>query len=91
MVIPDDAVFPDTLARFGCPEVSTLLMKRGCEVWWLENTGVLTERIIAILEKRLEQPAVPAKKHEANVLPVSLSAEEKRAVNGGLLRYLVRK
>ena len=86
--IPDSTVLPDTSSRFNAPGVNTELIQSGSEVWWLENTGSLTEEITTMLGSQNGTPSTLAKTVSENTLTESLSSDTRRALRSGLFRYL---
>ena len=64
---------------FTSTSATTKLKRAGDQIWWLENTDTLTERIMNILQAQKSSPAL-AKACSASSFPMSLSSATKAKV-----------
>lgn len=84
--LPDSA---DVTYSFASAVMTTTLKRVGNEIWWLENTGNLTQPILDLLQQRYSGPSL-AKVRGIGSFPYSLSHETKNALLMRLLNYLMR-
>ena len=84
-----DSVGTGITYTYSSDAISTKLRRIDNQVWWLENTGALTQQIMDILSKQQTSPTLAKSGSLAN-LPVTLSAGTKKNVVDGLMRHLFR-
>ena len=84
-----DSVGTGVTYTYSSSAVTTKLKRIDNQVWWLENTGALTQQIVDILGKQQTSPTL-AKTFSAATMPITLSAGTKKKVVDGLMRYLFR-
>lgn len=70
--------------------ITTNLKKIGNQIWWLENTGTLTQQIVTLLMAQLTAPGLPKMAH-TGLFPATLSGENKKKAIKGLMKYLFKR